>query len=128
MFFSTVRPRKSKAPGAVPDALSRSHVHRIGGDVLFVEQNAARVGSGEPDHHAEGRGLARAVRSEQADDLPRRDVEVDVADDHPAAVGLGQPFRAQRRHYFMSAFSGVSQAIASEVRRALVALAGSVIV
>ncbi len=61
------------------------------GDVLVVEQHAARVRAGQADDHAERRRLARAVRAEQADDFARRHVEVDVAHDGAAAVGLGQP-------------------------------------
>src|SRR6185436_10802037 len=40
--------------------------------------------------HVEGRGLAGAVRAQQSDDLTRRDVEVDPANDRTAAVGLRQ--------------------------------------
>ena len=50
--------------------------------------DAARVGRGQPDDHVERRGLAGAVRAEQADDLARADVEADAAHHGAAAVGL----------------------------------------
>ena len=52
--------------------------------------DAARVGRRQADGHVERRRLAGAVRAEQADDLARRDVEVDAAHDRAAAVGLGR--------------------------------------
>ena len=55
-----------------------------------VEQDAARVGRRQADHHRERRRLAGAVGPEQADDFARRDLEVDAADDGAAAVRLGE--------------------------------------
>ena len=72
----------------VADALSRADVHRVVGDVVAIELDAPGVGRGQADGHVEGRGLAGAVRPEQADDLAGRDVEVDAAHDRAAAVGL----------------------------------------
>ena len=82
----------------VADALARPDVHRIVGDVVAVELDAPRVGRGQADRHVERRGLAGAVRAEQADDFARRDVEVDAAHDGAAAVGLRQVVGAECGH------------------------------
>ena len=66
---------------------------------MVVEQHAARVRRRQPDDHAERRRLAGAVRAEQADDFAGRHVEVDVADDDAAAVGLREILDAQDAHY-----------------------------
>src|SRR5205823_4192514 len=81
----------------ISDALAGAHVHRIVGDVVAVEDHAARVGRGQADGHVEGRRFAGAVRSEQADDLPRRNVEVHAADNGAAGVRLGEAFCAECR-------------------------------
>ena len=47
-------------------------------------------GGREADHHPHGRGLARAVRAEEAGDAALPCGEGDVVDDGVAAVGLGQ--------------------------------------
>ena len=60
--------------------------------------HAARVRRRQADGHVERRRLAGAVRPEQADDLARRDLEADAADDRAAAVRLGELVRAERRH------------------------------
>ena len=120
----------------IADALARAHVHRIVGDILIVEQHAAGIGRRQSHDHTERRRLAGAVRAEQADDFAGRDVEVDASHDRPAAVGLGEPFGAQRRHYlaagaadvWMNVFSGLSHGIFTDVRSALGALPGSSIV
>ena len=48
------------------------------------------VGREQPADHADGRGLAGAVRAEEADDLAAVDREVDMVDHGPAAEALGQ--------------------------------------
>src|SRR5207244_6443166 len=81
--------------GQVTDALTRSEVHREARDNLAVEARLAPVGPLDADHHVEDRGLAGAVRAEEADDLAGAEAERDVVDDRPAAVGLAQPFRLE---------------------------------
>ena len=86
----------------VPDALSRPHVHRVVGDVFAVEHHAPGVGADQTDDHGKGRGLARSVGAEQADDLARRHVDVHALDDGAAAVSLREFSRVQRRHQRVS--------------------------
>jgi hypothetical protein len=45
------------------------------GEGLLEEADASRVGNGDAHHHANGAGLARPVRSQQAEDLARLDGE-----------------------------------------------------
>ena len=65
--------------GQVSDAFPRPDVHRVVSHVCAVEENPPGIRRGQPDHHGKGRGLARAVRPEQADDLTRCDVEIDAS-------------------------------------------------
>ena len=74
----------------VADALPGPDVHRIVGDVGVVQQDAARIRRGQPHDHRERRRLAGAVRPEQADDLARRDLELDALDHRATAVRLGE--------------------------------------
>ena len=53
----------------VADAEPRAAIHRQRGDVGAVEADRAGVGPHQADDHVEGRGLAGAVRAEQADRL-----------------------------------------------------------
>src|SRR5919197_281028 len=53
----------------VADALPRADVHRIVGDVLAVELDAAGVGRGQADGHVKRRRLSGAVRAEESHDL-----------------------------------------------------------
>ena len=81
MFCSTVRPRKIDGfLRQVADALPGPHVHRIVGHVRAVEQHPPRVRCGQPDDHRERRGLAGAIRPEQAHDFPGCDIEADAAE------------------------------------------------
>ena len=79
----------------VPDSLAGPHVHGEAGDVVLVQEDVATVGAGQPDHHVERRGLARAVRAEQPHHLPRADVEVHVLNDDAPPVRLGERLRLQ---------------------------------
>ena len=45
---------------------------------------------GEAEHHQDGRGLAGAVRPQQAERLAPQDVEIDAVDDDARAVALGE--------------------------------------
>ena len=67
----------------------RAAVHRQPGDVLAVEQDAARVRLHQPHHRIEAGGLARAIRAEQPDHLAARDLQADVGQHLAAIIGLG---------------------------------------
>ena len=58
--------------------------------VEFIEQDAAGIRRDEPDDHVESSGLTCAVRTEQADDLARADLERQVTDHGACAIGLGE--------------------------------------
>ena len=81
----------------VADAVLGARVHRFGGDVLAVEDDLAGIGRDQADDHVEARGLAGAVRAEQADDFAGVERQAEVADDLARAVGLAQPFRDQHQ-------------------------------
>ena len=51
---------------------------------------AAGIGTEQAAEHADGRGLARAVRPEESDDLAAVHVEIDMIHHHLAREGLGQ--------------------------------------
>src|SRR5262249_47608552 len=55
-----------------------------------AEAQLARVRFLEAGHHAEQRGLAGAVRSDDADDAAGRQIEVQVVDQQAVAVRLAQ--------------------------------------
>src|SRR6516162_10287859 len=56
-------------------------------------------GGQEPGEHLHGRRLAAAVGTEEAENLPRRDAEVDMIDGNKVAEPSGQPFGLDRRHF-----------------------------
>jgi hypothetical protein len=64
------------------------------------------IGRGQPDHHAERGRFAGAVRAQQTYDFAGRDLQVDVLDDHTAAVGLGELLGAKDGHLFAAALQG----------------------
>ena len=67
------------------DPATNDAVRRRAQQALAVEAQRAGVRLVEPGDHVEERGLAGAVRPDQADDLPRLDVERDIVDrDDPA--------------------------------------------
>ena len=84
--------------GKIANPLPRADVHRIVGDIAAVQLHASRVWRREPDRHVKGRRLARAVRPEQANNFPRRDVQTDAAHNRAAAVGFGEVVGAQGGH------------------------------
>ena len=59
-------------------------------DVGAVEGDAPRVGAIDAGDDVEERGLAGAVRADQAEDLVRRDGEIEPVERHHAAEVLGQ--------------------------------------
>ena len=65
--------------------------------------DAARIGRRQADGHVESRGLAGAVRAEQADDFARLHLEADAAHNRAAAVRLREVLRAERRHSALAA-------------------------
>jgi hypothetical protein len=75
---------------------------RCAPDVLPGDVGVAGVGRQQRGEDAQGRGLARAVGPEQAEDLPGGDGQVDAADGlNRGARGperLAQPGHLDRRH------------------------------
>ncbi|MCY1356762.1 hypothetical protein D9M69_432230 [compost metagenome] len=59
--------------------------------------DAAAIGRGEAQAHADGGGLARAVRPDHAQALAGRDLEREVVDDRGLAVALAQPTDLEQR-------------------------------
>ena len=80
---------------AMPSA--RDRVRRQVGDRPAGEGDLAGVGDVEPGDHVDQRGLARAVRSDQADDLALAHVEIDPVERLHAAELLGDAAHAQQR-------------------------------
>ena len=64
-------------------------------DVVAVDVDDAAVGLHQAGDHVEDRGLAGAVRAEQADRLAARHREAGVVHHRAAAVGLGEAARHQ---------------------------------
>src|SRR5206468_3231891 len=74
-------------PGVLEGAPETEPRPRLGaeaGDVLPVEDDAARVGSDEPRDEVEQRGLPRSVRADDAQDLPSVEIEGDIVDGRDA--------------------------------------------
>ena len=55
---------------------------------LAEQGDLAGIRQGDPDHHAQGAGLAGAVGPEQAVDGARGDLEGEVVDGHEVVVGF----------------------------------------
>ena len=66
-------------------------VRRHPDDLPITEADAAVVGAGEPRQHHQQGGLAGAGGSEQGDELPAADLQVDIVEGMHVAVGLGDP-------------------------------------
>src|SRR5262249_14288497 len=67
-------------------------------DVASVDLDPAPIGSDEPGEAAKERGLARAARTQDADELARRDFEGHIAERfHPAGIGRGEAGHAHER-------------------------------
>jgi hypothetical protein len=76
------------------DADRMADAHGFGQHVVAGDTGAAGVGGGEGGEDADGRGLARAVRPEQAEDRARLDLEVEAVEcAHVAGVGLHETAR-----------------------------------
>ena len=71
--------------------------------VLAADDHAAAAGRVQRGHDAHGRGLARAVGADEADDLPAMDVEVhilhgvDIVERAVQVAHLDQLLRERRR-------------------------------
>ena len=70
-------------------------VHRQRGDVIAIEFDAAAVGVDQAGDHVEHRGLAGAVRAEQADRLAPPHIERDALHHHAAAETFLNAVRRQ---------------------------------
>ena len=72
------------------DADAPLHLARVGLHVDAVDDGLAAIDRAHPLDHLEGRRLARAVRSEDPEDLALGDLEADAVDRRQAAVLLAQ--------------------------------------
>ena len=80
---------------ALEDGVDVAAVRRHIGDVLAVQRHLTVGRVDEAADHPQRRGLAAAGRTQQGEELTRRDVEVQVAYGGTVAVGLGD---AAQRH------------------------------
>ena len=80
------------------DAPSADPVRREPADGVAGEADLAGVGSQRAGDQVEQRGLARAVRSHDADQLALREREADVADGAHAAEALRHPRHLEEGH------------------------------
>src|SRR5262249_28880586 len=74
-------------------------VGRAADQRLAAEREAAGVGSGGAADAVEQRGLARAVRPDQPDDLALANREVDRVDGHEPAEALGNAAALEHQRY-----------------------------
>ncbi len=65
-------------------------VHRVAGDVLAVEHDAAGIGGHQTDDHVETGGLAGTVGAEQADHFTRIEGQPEVLDHFALLVLFAQ--------------------------------------
>ena len=70
---------------------------RLPGRVQTHDRGLAVGRLGQAEEHQDGRGLARAVLAEQAEDLARVDLQVQAVDGRERAVSLGQLARPDDR-------------------------------
>jgi hypothetical protein len=82
-----------------------------------VDLDAARVGSRQPQHHVDGRGLPGTVRAEERDHLTRLDGEVQAVDRGDRAEALGHPAQRDRGGRGGAARTGDGGAVARRRRR-----------
>jgi len=73
---------------------------RVREQVMTGHGGAARVRAKQGGEDADQRGLARAVRPEQGDDLAGRDGKVDPVENRLGPEGLAYAHRFQRWHGF----------------------------
>src|SRR5207244_810148 len=68
----------------------------LGADVVAQARAAAFVRRQQAGEHADGRGLARAVATEEAVDGAAPHLHGEIAHDLAAVEGLGEPFHVDR--------------------------------
>ena len=105
--FGEVAPRGQRGvdAGAVDEARHAvGHEQRTPGG-LAKHLEGALVGGGQAKQDAEQRGLARAVRPDQAVDLPCRDIEVNAIECYDVAEVLRDPPAAHSLGHFNRFFS-----------------------
>ena len=86
----------------VADARPGTLVHRIVGYLLIIEIHMALVGNDQPRGHVKRGGLARTVRSQQADNLSLLHIEVHAIGHCPLAVTLHQSLRTEYHSLIIS--------------------------
>ena len=74
------------------------------------------LGCSTPEHHVDGRGLARAVGAEQTHDLAGADAEGDAVDGDRGAVAFGETLDLQRVLYSRTGRAGLNHAAVSADR------------
>ncbi len=79
----------------IADAEARALIHRQLGDVVAVELDGAAIGLDQAGDHVEHRGLAGAVRAEQADRLAAAHIDADAAHDLAGAETLFHAMHGQ---------------------------------
>src|SRR5918998_6686362 len=93
------------------DTTGDSPVRRKKGDVLASVRDRAGVRLIEPGDAVEQRGLARAVRADEADDLPFGHVDVDVVErDEPPEADAHVLYFENRAHLFAFRRGGLVRA------------------
>src|SRR5439155_11756708 len=81
-----------------PDPQARHAMWRGVGQVAAAEQHATAVGRKVAGDAVEERGLARAVRADEAHQLARLDDEIDLIDGRDAEEALDEAADLQQRH------------------------------
>src|SRR5262245_5011219 len=86
----------------------------LGDDVEPKAGALPRVRFQQSAQHADGRGLAAAIRPEEAYDLPFLHLEIDVVDHHSAAEALGQPLHLDYAHSSLTSTGWPGWSVAPE--------------
>ena len=79
----------------IADAEPRALIHGKAGDVVAVEFDAAAVRLDQTGDHVKNRGLARPVRTQQADRLPAPHIEAHAIDDLASDETFLHPMRGK---------------------------------
>src|SRR5262249_39570945 len=89
--------KQPRYPAAAIDAQMRQAIGRPAADGAGPAHDTAAIGRVEAGDHVDAGGLAGAVRSHEAEDLARHQVEIDTVEGAEAAEALHQPLDAQQR-------------------------------
>ena len=81
------------------DATGRQFLRRKTGDDLPIETDLAGIGPVEPGHEIEQRGLAGAVRADDADQIALGEVEIDAVDGGQSAEAPRQSAQRKQRRF-----------------------------